>query len=127
MTDGDITRLNRMYRCPDFLKEDDFIESDDEMFDNSEEVIEYTPLESLEDNSDNDDAEDDDEQDDDLTEDEINFDNDESSQLADDDNHSPSALLKLLQNAISELLSNIKPLCNLQRKLKLILTHFDRS
>lgn len=106
-----------MYRCPDFLKEDDFIESDDEMFDKSQEEIEFTPLESLEDTADDKEEQDEEDQDDDLTEDEINFDNDESLQLADDENHSPSSLLRVLENGISKLLLDIKSLCNLQRKL----------
>lgn len=98
MTDGDITRLNRMYKCPDFSKEDEFVESDDEMFDNSDEVIEYTPLESLED-SDDDSKENEDEQDDAPTEDEINFYNEESSQLADYD-EKQSSMMKFLISLI---------------------------
>lgn len=98
MTDGDVTRLNRMYKCPDFLKEDEFVESDDEMFNNSDERIEYTPLESLED-SDDDEEENEDEQDDGPTEDEINFYNEESFQLADYE-EKQSSIMKFLISLI---------------------------
>lgn len=97
MTDGDITRLNRMYRCPDFLKEDEFVESDDEMFDNSDDVIEYTPLDSMEDSTDE--EENDEEQDDGPTEDEINFYNEESFELADEEQKT-SSIAKFIKSLI---------------------------
>lgn len=101
MTDGDITRLNRMYRCPEFLKDDEFFESDDEMFDNSEE-IEYTPLDSMEDSTE--DEENDEEQDDGPTEDEINFYNEESLQLDDEEKRKPSPTMKFFKNIIKNKL-----------------------
>lgn len=108
MTDGDITRLNRMYKCPEFAKDDEFIESDDEMFDNSEE-IEYTPLESMEDNIEDEehDDENDEEQDDGPTEDEINFHNENSLQLADEKEHTLSAAMKLLKRIFKKNLRHI--------------------
>ena len=102
MTDGDITRLNRMYRCPNFKEV-----SLDEMYDDRD-----LQLEEHEEN-------------DFKMEEEITSDALETTQLSDDEETSTQTLITMLKRISRELHSAIKPLCEVQHKVKSALTFID--
>lgn len=94
MTDGDITRLNRMYKCPNFEENEVevFEESESSLSDELEKRFDFG-----------------------KAEDEVNEQSD--TEIA----SSPASLMNSLKSLAQGLSKLIKPLCNYEKKLQLTL------
>lgn len=113
MTEGDITRLNRMYKCPDFVEEEMIKkESEEQSSDNqppkyfiNDEVA--PPSLSLNDKEINDEV---------MMEGEVM----EAANVDNEELPDSKSLVKVLQSLTFQMLEILKPLCDFQKKIRTV-------